>query len=62
MESETVKHYIHHYTMPPYASGETGRFGAPGRREIGHGALAERAIVPMLPSELDFTYTIQVEY
>jgi len=60
MESETVKHYIHHYTMPPYASGETGRFGAPGRREIGHGALAERAIMPMLPSELDFPYTIQV--
>ncbi len=60
MESETVKHYIHHYAMPPYASGETGRFGAPGRREIGHGALAERAIMPMLPSELDFPYTIQV--
>lgn len=60
MESETVKHYIHHYTMPPYASGETGRFGAPGRREIGHGALAERAIVPMLPAEIDFPYTIQV--
>jgi polyribonucleotide nucleotidyltransferase len=60
MESETVKHYIHHYTMPPYASGETGRFGAPGRREIGHGALAERALVPMLPAEIDFPYTIQV--
>jgi len=60
MESETVKHYIHHYAMPPYASGETGRFGAPGRREIGHGALAERAIVPMLPEEIDFPYTIQV--
>ncbi|KKU45201.1 MAG: Polyribonucleotide nucleotidyltransferase [Microgenomates group bacterium GW2011_GWB1_46_7] len=60
MEDEKVKHYIHHYAMPPYASGETGRFGAPGRREIGHGALAERAIVPMLPSELDFPYTIQV--
>ncbi len=60
METETVKHYIHHYAMPPYASGETGRFGAPGRREIGHGALAERAIIPMLPSELEFPYTIQV--
>ena len=60
MESETVKRYIHHYAMPPYASGETGRFGAPGRREIGHGALAERAIVPMLPSELEFPYTIHV--
>lgn len=60
MESETVKHYIHHYTMPPYASGETGRFGPPGRREIGHGALAERAIMPMLPAEIDFPYTIMV--
>lgn len=60
MESETVKHYIHHYSMPPYASGETGRFGGAGRREIGHGALAERAIFPMLPSQLDFPYTIQV--
>ncbi|GAB4026166.1 MAG: polyribonucleotide nucleotidyltransferase [Candidatus Microgenomates bacterium] len=60
METETVKRYIHHYAMPPYASGETGRFGAPGRREIGHGALAERAIVPMLPSELEFPYTIHV--
>ncbi|MFH2085652.1 MAG: polyribonucleotide nucleotidyltransferase [bacterium] len=60
MESETVKHYIHHYAMPPYASGETGRFGAPGRREIGHGALAERAIMPMLPAEIAFPYTIQV--
>lgn len=60
MEFETVKRYIHHYAMPPYASGETGRFGAPGRREIGHGALAERAIMPMLPSELEFPYTIQV--
>ncbi len=60
MEFETVKHYIHHYNMPSYASGETGRFGAPGRREIGHGALAERALMPMLPAEVDFPYTIQV--
>ncbi|MEI8232124.1 MAG: polyribonucleotide nucleotidyltransferase [bacterium] len=60
MEFETVKHYIHHYNMPSYASGETGRFGAPGRREIGHGALAERALMPMLPEEIDFPYTIQV--
>lgn len=60
MESETVKHYIHHYSMPPYASGETGRFGGAGRREIGHGALAERALIPMLPAEIDFPYTIQV--
>lgn len=60
METETVKHYIHFYSMPPYASGETGRFGAPGRREIGHGALAERALIPMLPAEIDFPYTIMV--
>lgn len=60
MEDEKVKHYIHHYAMPPYASGETGRFGPPGRREIGHGALAERALIPMLPSEIEFPYTIQV--
>ena len=60
MEFETVKHYIHHYSMPAYASGETGRFGAPGRREIGHGALAERALFPMIPAEIDFPYTIQV--
>ena len=60
MTDETVKRYIHHYAMPPYASGETGRFGFPGRREIGHGALAERALVPMLPSETDFPYTIHV--
>ena len=51
---------MHHYNMPPYASGETGRFGAPGRREIGHGALAERALVPVLPPEVEFPYTIHV--
>lgn len=60
MEGETVKRYMHHYNMPPYASGETGRFGAPGRREIGHGALAERALVPVLPGETEFPYTIHV--
>ncbi|MEK7458749.1 MAG: polyribonucleotide nucleotidyltransferase, partial [Patescibacteria group bacterium] len=49
MEGEEEKHYIHHYSMPPYASGEAGRIGFPKRREIGHGALAERALVPMLP-------------
>lgn len=53
-------YYIHHYMMPPYASGEAGRFGAPKRREIGHGALAERALVPMLPSQEEFPYTILV--
>lgn len=54
------RHYIHHYNMPPYASGEAGRFGAPKRREIGHGALAERALIPMLPSQQEFPYTIHV--
>lgn len=59
-EGEETRYYIHHYSMPPYASGETGRFGAPKRREIGHGALAERALIPMLPSQKEFPYTIQV--
>lgn len=59
-EGEENKRYIHHYNMPPYASGETGRFGQPGRREIGHGALAERALVPVIPAEEKFPYTIQV--
>lgn len=60
MESEEEKHYIHHYSMPPYTVGETGRIGYPSRREIGHGALAERALEPMLPSMEEFPYTIQV--
>lgn len=59
-EGEESRHYIHHYNMPPYASGETGRFGAPKRREIGHGALAERALLPMIPSQAEFPYTIHV--
>ena len=54
------KRYIHHYNMPPYASGETGRLGSPKRREVGHGALAERAIAPVLPDLKDFPYTIRV--
>ncbi|HEX7017771.1 MAG TPA: polyribonucleotide nucleotidyltransferase [Patescibacteria group bacterium] len=57
---EEVRHYMHHYNMPPYASGEAGRFGAPKRREIGHGALAERALLPMVPSQTEFPYTIHV--
>ncbi len=60
MEGEEQKFYIHHYSMPPYASGEAGRIGSPKRREIGHGALAERAIMPMLPSQKEFPYTIHV--
>ncbi len=52
--------YIHHYNFPPYCSGETGRIGFTGRREIGHGKLAENAIKPVLPTENDFPYTIRV--
>lgn len=59
-EGEEAKRYIHHYYMPPYSVGETGRLGWPSRREIGHGALAEKAILPMLPSEKEFPYTIRV--
>ena len=47
---ETRKRYMHNYNFPPYSTGETGRVGSPKRREIGHGALAERALVPVLPS------------
>ena len=60
IEGEEVRHYMHHYNMPPYASGEAGRFGSPKRREIGHGALAERALLPMIPSQEEFPYTIHV--
>ncbi len=60
IEGENVRHYIHHYNMPPFASGETGRYGYPKRREIGHGALAERALLPMIPSQEEFSYTIRV--
>ncbi|WP_290498506.1 polyribonucleotide nucleotidyltransferase [Kocuria sp. UBA5001] len=56
-----VKHkrYIHHYNFPPYSTGETGRVGSPKRREIGHGALAERAITPVLPTREEFPYAIR---
>ncbi|MDR0350474.1 MAG: polyribonucleotide nucleotidyltransferase, partial [Coriobacteriales bacterium] len=54
------KRYIHHYNFPPYSTGETGRAGAPKRREIGHGFLAERALIPVLPAEQDFPYTIRI--
>ncbi|GIK84306.1 MAG: polyribonucleotide nucleotidyltransferase [Patescibacteria group bacterium] len=60
INGEEDRFYFHQYNMPPYASGEAGRFMGPGRREIGHGALAERALVPMLPSQAEFPYTIQV--
>ena len=54
------KRYIHQYNFPPYCTGETGRMGSPKRREIGHGALAERALLPVIPSEEEFPYTIRV--
>jgi polyribonucleotide nucleotidyltransferase len=56
---ETSKRYMHHYNFPPYSTGETGRVGTPKRREIGHGALAERALVPVLPSREVFPYAIR---
>ncbi|GAB4098813.1 polyribonucleotide nucleotidyltransferase [Sinomonas halotolerans] len=55
----THKRYMHNYNFPPYSTGETGRVGSPKRREIGHGALAERAIVPVLPSREEFPYAIR---
>jgi len=60
LEGETSKRYIHHYVFPPFSVGETGRFGWPSRREIGHGALAERALEPMIPDKDKFPYTIRV--
>lgn len=58
--TEEYKRFIHHYNFPPYSVGETGRMGSPGRREVGHGALGERAIAQVIPSEEDFPYTIRV--
>ncbi|HEY0119791.1 MAG TPA: polyribonucleotide nucleotidyltransferase [Cellulomonas sp.] len=55
----TRKRYMHHYNFPPFSTGETGRVGSPKRREIGHGALAERALVPVLPTREDFPYAIR---
>jgi polyribonucleotide nucleotidyltransferase len=56
---EKGKRYLHHYNFPPYSTGETGRVGSPKRREIGHGALAERALVPVLPTREEFPYAIR---
>ena len=56
---ETSKRYMHHYNFPPFSTGETGRVGSPKRREIGHGALAERALVPVLPPVEEFPYAIR---
>lgn len=60
MLDEYEKKYIHHYNFPPYSVGDTRPLRSPGRREIGHGALAERALIPVLPSEEEFPYTIRV--
>ncbi len=60
IEPQTGKRYMHHYNFPPYSTGETGRLGSPRRREIGHGALAERALVPVIPSEDEFPYALRI--
>ena len=59
LSPEKSKRYLHHYNFPPYSTGETGRVGSPKRREIGHGALAERALVPVLPARDEFPYAIR---
>ena len=59
LSPEKTKRYMHNYNFPPYSTGETGRVGSPKRREIGHGALAERSIVPVLPSRDEFPYAIR---
>ncbi|MEV4646939.1 polyribonucleotide nucleotidyltransferase [Saccharopolyspora sp. NPDC049426] len=59
LSPETTKRYMHHYNFPPYSTGETGRVGSPKRREIGHGALAERALMPVLPSREEFPYALR---
>ena len=57
---EESKRYLHHYNMPPYSTGENKFMRGPGRREIGHGALAERALLPVLPAQEDFPYVIRL--
>jgi polyribonucleotide nucleotidyltransferase len=59
LSPQRTKRYMHNYNFPPYSTGETGRVGSPKRREIGHGALAERALVPVLPSREEFPYAIR---
>lgn len=59
-EGEESKRYMHHYSMPPFSTGEAGRIGSPSRREIGHGALAEKALLSVIPSEEKFPYTIRL--
>jgi polyribonucleotide nucleotidyltransferase len=60
LEPQTTKRFMHHYNFPPYSTGETGRLGSPRRREIGHGALAERALMPVIPDEEGFPYAIRI--
>ncbi|MFA6255083.1 MAG: polyribonucleotide nucleotidyltransferase [Patescibacteria group bacterium] len=60
LEESGRKRFMHHYNFPPYSVGETGRLGSPGRREIGHGALAEKALRTLIPAKEDFPYTIRV--
>jgi polyribonucleotide nucleotidyltransferase len=60
LDLEDSKRYIHHYNFPPFSTGETGRVGSPRRREIGHGALAERALIPVVPGEEEFPYTLRL--
>ena len=59
LNPQNRKRYMHNYNFPPYSTGETGRVGSPKRREIGHGALAERALVPVLPTRDEFPYAIR---
>ena len=60
LDEEDSKRYMHQYNFPGYCTGEAKAIKSPGRREIGHGALAERALIPVLPSETDFPYAIRV--
>jgi polyribonucleotide nucleotidyltransferase len=60
LDPEESKRYIHHYNFPPFSTGEVGRIGSPRRREIGHGALAERALVPVVPTEEEFPYALRL--
>ncbi|MFQ6773244.1 MAG: polyribonucleotide nucleotidyltransferase, partial [Clostridia bacterium] len=60
LDDEDTKRYMHHYNMPPYSTGEAKPLRAPGRREIGHGALAERALLPVIPTVEEFPYTIRL--
>ncbi|MEJ7840952.1 MAG: polyribonucleotide nucleotidyltransferase [Rubrobacter sp.] len=60
IEPQTGKRYMHHYNFPPYSTGETGRVGSPRRREIGHGALAERALLPVVPGDEEFPYALRI--